>query len=139
MKDERVEGAPARRALLVLLLFVAAAAIAAVRLFAQGTVPGRLQAGRWLDVTGNLGGTHWGDGGVLSLVGVPGQNEIIAGVSERGLWASMQGGLAWTQLGVEGQITNRPTQIIVDPKDSKNIWTSGYYGPGVFKSTDGGR
>src|SRR2546423_1524554 len=65
----------------------------------------------WRNVTSNVGGSRWGYGGVTTIAAVPGSDEVIAGVSERGLWSTKDGGLTWTQLGEDGQIKCRPYQI----------------------------
>jgi len=96
----------------------------------------------WTNVTANVGGEKWGYAGVTPLAAVPGSDEIIAGVSESGLWSTVDAGKTWKKLGEKDavQIQNRPYQIIFDPKDSKVFWESGSYKPpGVFKTTDGGR
>ena len=73
---------------------------------------------------------------------VPGSPRIIAGVSERGLWFSDDSGKTWKKLGEADavQITHRPYQILFDPADPQTFWVSGNYkGPGLFKTTDGGK
>jgi photosystem II stability/assembly factor-like uncharacterized protein len=96
---------------------------------------------KWVNVTGNVGGEKWGYAGVCTIACVPGADRVIAGVSERGLWASTDGGATWTPLGADDEvkITNRPSRIIFDPKDANTFWTSGCYGPGVFRTDDGGK
>ena len=94
----------------------------------------------WENVTGNVGGDHWGYNGVCLLVAVPGSERIIAGVSENGLWASDDNARTWHKLGVQDkeQIKHRTHQIIFDPKDPSTFWVSGNYGAVIFKSTDWG-
>jgi photosystem II stability/assembly factor-like uncharacterized protein len=96
---------------------------------------------RWINVTGNVGGERWGYAGVCTIACVPGADRVIAGLSERGLWASTDGGTNWTALGADdrAKITNRPSRILFDPRDPKTFWTSGCYGPGVFRTDDGGK
>lgn len=95
----------------------------------------------WVNVTNNVGGDTWGYAGVCTIACVPGADQVIAGVSEHGLWSSTDGGQTWSPLGAEGpgKITNRPGVILFDPKDPKTFWESGCYGPGVFRTTDGGK
>jgi hypothetical protein len=95
----------------------------------------------WVNVTSNVGGETWGYAGVCTIACVPGADRVIAGVSERGLWASADGGATWTPLGADDRvkITNRPSRIIFDPKDADTFWTSGCYGPGVFRTDNGGK
>ena len=98
---------------------------------------------QWVNVTHNVGGDKWGYAGVCTIACVPGADEVIAGVSESGLWSSTDGGETWSAMGEGGEakdkITNRPSRIIFDPKDPKVFWTSGCYGPGVFRTADGGK
>lgn len=99
-------------------------------------------SGVWVNVTSNVGEPKWGYAGVTLLAAIPDSNHIIAGVSEAGLWETSDGGKSWTKLGATDAvlITNRPYQIIFDPKDSRIFWESGNYaGPGIFKTTDGGK
>jgi photosystem II stability/assembly factor-like uncharacterized protein len=95
----------------------------------------------WLNVTNNVGGEKWGYAGVCTMAAVPGRDEVIAGVSEAGLWSSTNGGATWKKLGADDkvQIKNRPYQIVFDPKDASIFWVSGSYGAGIFKTTDGGK
>jgi hypothetical protein len=93
----------------------------------------------WRSVTANVGGARWGYGGVTTVATVPGSDEVIAGVSERGLWSTKNGGLTWTQLGEDGQIKCRPYQILFDPKDPRVFWVSGSYDRGIYKTTNGGQ
>ncbi|HZL34726.1 MAG TPA: hypothetical protein VFC78_05400 [Tepidisphaeraceae bacterium] len=126
-------------------LFVIAI-IASVAVLAQGASIARAQATKpaasWNNVTHNAGGDKWGYAGVTYMAAVPGTDEIIAGVSEAGLWSTRDRGKIWTKLGGKDatQIQNRPYQIIFDPKDPKTFWESGSYnGPGLFKTSDGGQ
>src|ERR1041385_2112622 len=65
---------------------------------------------------------------------------VSAGVSEAGLWASDDGGATWRPLNQKGatRITHRTYNILFDPKDPQVFWVSGSYGPGIFKTIDGG-
>ena len=96
--------------------------------------------GGWKNVTVGVGGDTWGYAGVTLMACAPDRDEVIAGVSESGLWSSADGGSTWKKLGGTSgaQIKNRPHQILFDPKDSKTWWLSGNYGAGIFKTTDGG-
>jgi photosystem II stability/assembly factor-like uncharacterized protein len=69
---------------------------------------------------------------------VPDSERVIAGVSERGLWETSDGGATWRQLG-NGEIKHRPGRIVFDPKDSGVFWVSGCYGDSPHKTTDGGK
>ena len=96
--------------------------------------------GGWKNVTAGVGGETWGYAGVTLLAAVPDRDEIIAGVSEQGLWSSADGGATWKKLGAQDRepIKHRPHQIVFDPKNSRTFWVSGCYGPGIFRTTDGG-
>ena len=91
-----------------------------------------------MNVTSNVGGEKWGAYGVTYMQAVPGRNEVIAGVSERGLWASGDRGKTWRKLGGH-DMTFRPGRIVFDPKDTSVFWVSGCYGDAPFKTEDGGR
>ena len=95
-------------------------------------------AGDWVDVTNNVGGEKWGAYGVTYLKAVPGSDEVIAGVSERGLWKTGDGGLTWKKLG-GGEIKCRPGCIVFDPQNPAAFWVSGCYGDAPFKTDDGGK
>lgn len=92
---------------------------------------------RWRNVTSNVGGETWGYAGVTLLAAVPDRDEIIAGVSEQGLWSSGDGGATWKKLGGT-EIRHRPHQIVFDPRNSRIYWVSGCYGAGIFRTQDGG-
>ena len=95
---------------------------------------------RWTNVTRNLGGDKWGVGGVTTMAAVPESDIVIAGVSENGLWATVDDGKTWTKLGAKDavQISNHPYQIVFDPKNPRTFWESGNTGPGIFRTDDGG-
>ena len=95
-------------------------------------------ASDWVDVTNNVGGKTWGAYGVTYMKAVPGSDEVIAGVSQRGLWASGDGGTAWRKLGGD-EMKFRPGRIVFDPRDKSVFWVSGCYGDAPFKTEDGGR
>jgi photosystem II stability/assembly factor-like uncharacterized protein len=97
---------------------------------------GARQESGWKNVTAGVGGETWGYAGVTLLAAVPDRDEIIAGVSEAGLWSSADGGATWKKLG--GDIRNRPHQILFDPRDSRTFWISGCYGAGIFRTDDAG-
>jgi hypothetical protein len=90
----------------------------------------------WTNVTGNVGGDTWGFGGAHAFAVVPGRDEIVAGISERWLWSSRDGGATWARMGAGPK--NRPCRILFDPLDPRTFWVSGTYGPGIHKTVDGG-
>jgi len=121
-----------------LALVVLAAVLFPTLSFSQTTKP----AGVWINATSNVGGNKWGYAGITTMAAVPGTGQVIAGVSEAGLWESEDGGKSWVKLGQSDvvQILNRPYQIVFDPKDPKTFWETGNSdGPGLFKTTDGGK
>jgi len=97
-------------------------------------------AGSWANVTANVGGETWGYAGVCLLAAVPDSADVIAGVSERGLWLSSDGGASWKKLGANDkeQIKHRPHKIVFDPQNPAVFWVSGCYAPAPFKTSDGG-
>ncbi len=95
---------------------------------------------QWVDATNDLANNKWGPGGVTLLAVVPGTDQIIAGVSEKWLWTSANGGTSWAELGTVGNAKNRPSSILFDPKAPDAFWvTSSAGAPGAFATTDGGK
>lgn len=102
---------------------------------------GQTARAAWLNVTGNVGGEHWGYAGVCLVVAVPDTPAIIAGVSEAGLWRSDDQGQSWRKLAPDDTepIRHRPHQIVFDPAQPQRFWVSGCYGPSPFVTEDGGQ
>jgi photosystem II stability/assembly factor-like uncharacterized protein len=92
----------------------------------------------WVNVTNNVGGETWGAYGVTYMQAVPGSAEVIAGVSERGLWSTADRGATWRELGGD-EIRFRPGRIVFDPKNPSAFWVSGCYGDAPFRTADGGK
>jgi photosystem II stability/assembly factor-like uncharacterized protein len=105
-----------------------------------GCAAAAASAAGWTNVTGHVGGEKWGYAGVTTLAVVPGADQVLAGVSEAGLWSSTDGGATWKKLAADDkvQIRCRPHQVLFDPKDPRTFWVSGNYGDGLFKTTNGG-
>ncbi|MGC4043615.1 MAG: hypothetical protein QM758_07395 [Armatimonas sp.] len=114
------------------------AAACALGVRAAEDMPGKVAAASWVNVTNNVGGDSWGAYGVTYVKAVPNSVDIIAGVSERGLWISSDGGSTWRKLGGD-EIKNRPGRIVFDPKDKNTFWESGCYGDAPFVTHDRGR
>jgi len=108
--------------------------LAVAMLLTQADVKG------WKNVTEGVGGETWGYAGVTLMSAVPDRDEVIAGVSESGLWSSADGGATWKKLGAADKepIKNRPHQIVYDPKNPRVFWISGNYGAGIFRTDDAG-
>ncbi len=93
--------------------------------------------------TGNLAkmSSEFGNLGLVSAQ--PCSNRVIAGVAQKGLWETLDGGKTWVALGQgagSDQITNRTSAIVYDPKDPKIFWESGIYnGAGVYQTFDSGQ
>ena len=84
--------------------------------------------GNWVNVTSNLAGMASECGNMTYVSAKPNEDLVIAGVAQRGLWGSTDGGMSWHQLGAGGgsaTITNRPGSIIYDPVRSDVFWESG--------------
>lgn len=92
----------------------------------------------WVNVTGNVGGETWGAYGVTYVQAVPGGNQVIAGVSERGLWVTGDRGNTWRKLG-GNEMKFRPGRIVFDPENTSVFWVSGCYGDAPFKTEDNGK
>ncbi len=93
-------------------------------------------AEEWVDITSTLAGTAAGPGGVTLVASVPGSIELVAAVSEKGLFTSSDLGASWKPMG--SGLHLRPTQILFDPLDAKTFWVAGTHGPGPFVTRDGG-
>jgi photosystem II stability/assembly factor-like uncharacterized protein len=98
---------------------------------------------QWTNVTGNLADMPTECGNLCLLSVVPGQDKIIAGVAQRGLWQTTDGGATWTPLGQgagSDTIVNRSSRIVYDPTQEDVFWESGIYNQwGVYQTTDGGQ
>jgi hypothetical protein len=95
--------------------------------------------GGWKNVTAGVGGETWGYAGVTLLAAVPDRDEIIAGVSEQGLWSSADGGATWKSSArrTASRSSTGPTDR-VRSEEPRTFWVSGCYGAGIFRTTDGG-
>jgi len=103
---------------------------------------GAAPTGPWLAATGTLGGTKAGYANATYVGAKPDQDELIAGLSEVGLFSSTDGAATWTPLGTgknSASIPHRTISIRFDPDDSKTFYVAGTYGPAFFKTTDGGK
>jgi photosystem II stability/assembly factor-like uncharacterized protein len=96
----------------------------------------------WINATSNLANMQSECGNLCLLSAVPGKDKVIAGIAQKGLWQTTDGGATWTQLGTgagSAVITNRPGCIVYDPANADIFWEAGIYnGGGVYKTTDGG-
>ena len=96
----------------------------------------------WTNATSNLANMQSECGNLCLLSAVPGKDKVIAGIAQKGLWQTTDGGATWTQLGTaagSAVITNRPGCIVYDPANADIFWEAGIYnGGGVYKTTDGG-
>lgn len=97
---------------------------------------------QWVDVTSNLANLESECGNLTLLSARPCTDEIIAGVAQRGLFMTSDGGGSWNPLGTgpgSAVITNRPSSIVYDPEHPEVFWESGIYnGGGVYRTDDGG-
>jgi hypothetical protein len=96
----------------------------------------------WVNVTSNLAGMGSECGNLYWLDAVPGKDKVIAGIAQKGLWATADGGATWVQMGKgagSATITNRSSFFVFDPLNSDIFYESGIYnGAGCYKTTDGG-
>jgi len=107
------------------------------------TPPSAAPAEHWVNATGNLAkmASECGNLGLVSAQ--PCSNRVIAGVAQKGLWETLDGGKSWAALGKgagSDAITNRISSLVFDPKDPNIFWESGVYNAGgVYQTTDGGQ
>ena len=98
---------------------------------------------QWINVTANLADMPSECGNMCLLSVVPGQDRVIAGIAQRGLWQTTDGGATWTLLGQgtdSDAIINRPSEIVYDPKNANVFWESGIYNSsGVYHTTNAGQ
>lgn len=71
---------------------------------------------------------------------------LYLGAADGGLWKTTNGGTSWTPLSMDLG-TQSIGSLLIDPNDSETIWVgtgehaqgcTGYFGIGLYKSTDGG-
>jgi len=98
--------------------------------------------GPYFNVTGNLAGLPSECGNMSFLTAHPTDDVLIAGIAQKGLWSSTDGGTTWTALGSgsgSAAITNRTSSIVFDPTTPSTYWESGIYNNnGVYKTTNAG-
>lgn len=97
--------------------------------------------GSWVNVTNNLANLPSQCGNLTLVSAIPYNNQVIAGVAGVGLYMTSNDGASWSEMGQgtgSASITNRPGYINFDLSHQGTFWESGIYGPGVFKTTDGG-
>ncbi len=96
----------------------------------------------WTLATGTLAFKISECGTLTLLSSRPDRDMLIAGIAQRGMWASTDGGATWVARGVgsgSATIVNRTMALVYDPEHPDTFWQSGIYnGPGVYQTTDGG-
>lgn len=106
--------------------------------------PARLSPspGSWVNVTSNLAGMTSECGNMSYVSAKPNEDLVIAGIAQRGLWGSTDGGTSWHPLGSGGgsaRIANRPGSIVYDPARPNVFWQSGIYnGNGIYRTDNNG-
>jgi photosystem II stability/assembly factor-like uncharacterized protein len=108
-----------------------------------GAPPGGLLPNEeWTNATANLAGMDSECGNLTLVASRPDQDMLIAGVAQKGLWASTNGATDWTRLGQgagSAQISNRPMVILFDPMSPDTFWEAGIYNRGgVYRTNDNG-
>lgn len=106
-------------------------------------VTGPVLTGNWVNVTSNLANMA-SECGNLSLVSSkPDEDMLFAGIAQRGVWASTDGGDSWHSLGTgkdSAKIINRTGFIAYDPDDTNKFWEVGIYNPvGLYVTSDKGK
>ena len=108
----------------------------------SGFVDASIPPGAWINATANLANMPSECGNMTSVFAKPDEDMLVAGIAQKGLWASRDGGGSWQALGLSSgsaTITNRPSSIVFDPQVSTRWWEAGIYnGGGVYETTDNG-
>jgi hypothetical protein len=98
--------------------------------------------GTWANATTNLASMASECGNMAALFSKSGEDLLIAGIAQKGLWANHVGDTSWQAIGTASAspvITNRPSSLVFDPSDSNRYWESGLYnGGGVYETKDDG-
>lgn len=107
-----------------------------------GAGGGSTPTGGWTNVTANLANMDSECGNLSHLSAKPDEDVLIAGIAQKGLWASTDGGGSWHQIGTgagSDTITNRTSSFLFDPAHPDQYWESGIYNAGgVYLTTDDG-
>ncbi len=111
-----------------------------VPLHAADSAPAKPAGPSWTDITHDLGGSTWGDGGI-SVVGVaPDTGDLVAGINGHGLWSSSSGGTSWEALTALPNPKGRPSCLVFDPTTTATFWCCVDEGtPALFATQDAGR
>jgi photosystem II stability/assembly factor-like uncharacterized protein len=108
---------------------------------AGGELP--IPTGEWRNASGNLAGISSECGNMSGLAAKPDEDLLIAGIAQKGLWSSTDGGDSWESMGAgkgSDKIVNRMRNIVFDPEVTERWWEGGIYNPGgVYETTDNGR
>ena len=103
---------------------------------------GPIPTGTWVNATANLANMASECGNMSYLFAKPDEDLLIAGIAQKGLWSSTDGGTSWNQMGAgngSDPITNRLSGIVFDPDDTNRFWESGLYNlGGVYETKDDG-
>jgi len=99
-------------------------------------------SGQWVNATSNLASMTSECGNMSFLSARPDSDMLIAGIAQKGLWASANGATTWTALGQgsgSAPITNRTSSVVYDPAHPGTFWESGLYNAGgAYRTTDNG-
>ncbi|MEO5899542.1 MAG: hypothetical protein ABIR68_05350, partial [Ilumatobacteraceae bacterium] len=105
-------------------------------------LPGAVEStGAWVNITGNLAGLASECGNMGGVSVRPDEDVVFASVARQGFFANTDGTDQWTPIGTGAgstPISNRWSSTLYDPQHPGTWWSSGSYGSGVFKTTDGG-
>ncbi|HEY4104155.1 MAG TPA: sialidase family protein [Polyangiaceae bacterium] len=101
-----------------------------------------IPTGKWVNVTSNLKGMDSECGNLSGMSAKPDEDLLIAGVAQKGIWGSTDGGMTWAALGTDpssDQITNRMSTVVYDPADTNRWWEVGTYNNnGAYETKDDG-
>jgi hypothetical protein len=106
----------------------------------DGGHPSNWMPGTWVNATGNLANLHAVCGNSYRVWGVPQQDQVLAAISRQAVYATNDGGQTWSIQGGSTSPNDDQNGVIFDPTNAGTYWIAGMHvGPGVFKTTDGGK
>jgi hypothetical protein len=95
--------------------------------------------GGWQNVSGALAGLSSMCGSSGTIVAMPNEDKLVAGVATHGIYSSTDGGITWNFVGPSTGINFSPSQFLVDPDQPSHFWEVGNHAlPGAFYTGNAG-